>query len=137
MFFTRIIITAVLAFGTLTTAYPAKRDTSADLKDILGDLKSKTDIIVPQISKTSLITMKSGGKVWHCLTEQLASTGNANATTVRPLLDQLTHAFDVAILSLKTTPSNGPTSRETEQEVAELMKGIINVSDNATKEFNT
>jgi hypothetical protein len=50
MFIARILAPALLAFGLLAAATPAKRD-DTDVQSIFTTLKAQTDVILPQFGQ--------------------------------------------------------------------------------------
>jgi len=109
MFFTRIVAIAALAFGILTAAAPMKTDTGTpQVEKVLNDLKSKTDIIIPQI-------------------KQLTLAGQGNKEQIGILVTQLTNDLIFALTPLSAITVNQTLSaiRETSKIIGAIINGTV------------
>ncbi|KAJ7912901.1 hypothetical protein B0H13DRAFT_2472452 [Mycena leptocephala] len=89
-----------------------KRATTADIETVFNTLKGSTDSILPQI--TSLV-----------------SSGTATDATVTPLINELTAAFDTATASLATLSPVELRKRQSDDDIANLVAGILTDVTNA------
>jgi len=89
-----------------------KRSSTADIETVFNTLKGSTDSILPQI--TSLV-----------------SGGNATDDTVTPLINDLTAALDTATASLATLTPVSSSKRQSDDDIANLIAGIITDITNA------
>ncbi|KAJ7432383.1 hypothetical protein B0H11DRAFT_2161819 [Mycena galericulata] len=105
----------LLLSATFVSAIPSpaavdKRASTADIETVFNTLKSSTDTILPQITA-------------------LVSGGTATDATVTPLINELTSALETASGSL--TDLAIPLKRQTDDEIATLVAGIITDITNA------
>ncbi|KAJ7704846.1 hypothetical protein B0H17DRAFT_1126482 [Mycena rosella] len=89
-----------------------KRASTADIETVFNTLKSSTDSILPQITA-------------------LVSGGNATDDTVTPLINDLTGALDTATASLAALPATTSSKRQSDDDIANLVAGIITDVTNA------
>ncbi|KAJ7250097.1 hypothetical protein B0H12DRAFT_1019314 [Mycena haematopus] len=94
------------------TVVAEKRASTASVETVFNTLKASTDTILPQINS-------------H------VSSGTASDATVTPLLNQLTAAFNTASTSLQTIPRVESRKRQSDQDVAVLVAGIITDTTNS------
>ncbi|KAF7345710.1 Sc15 protein [Mycena venus] len=104
--------TFVSASPTSADAGLAVRASTADIQTVFNTLKGSTDTILPQI--TSLV-----------------SGGTATDETVTPLINDLTAALDTATASLATLSPIELRKRQSDDEIAELVAGILTDVTNA------
>ncbi|KAF8144545.1 hypothetical protein K438DRAFT_1549918, partial [Mycena galopus ATCC 62051] len=88
------------------------RQSTADIETVLNTLKSSTDTILPQITA-------------------LTSGGNASDATVTPLFNDLTTALATANASLATLTPVTSSKRQSDDDIANLVAGIITDIANA------
>jgi len=106
------VVLFVLSLGSICLASPTgsdiivKRD-NADIKTVFDALKAKTDSILPQITT-------------------LTSAGNATSDSITPLLTDLTSALTDAKTSLAGLSPSALSKRQSDDELAALVAGIIN-----------
>ncbi|KAJ7133357.1 hypothetical protein C8R44DRAFT_772253 [Mycena epipterygia] len=89
-----------------------KRASTADVETVFNTLKGSTDSILPQITA-------------------LVSAGTATDATVTPLINDLTSALDTATASLAGLALNPLSKRQSDDDVAALVAGIITDITNA------
>ncbi|KAF7364578.1 Sc15 protein [Mycena venus] len=89
-----------------------KRSSTADIESVLNTLKSSTDTILPQITA-------------------LTSGGTASDATVTPLISDLTAALDTASASLATLSPVESRKRQSDDDIANLVAGIVTDVANA------
>ncbi|KAJ7174073.1 hypothetical protein C8R43DRAFT_1058065 [Mycena crocata] len=89
-----------------------KRASTADIQTVFNTLKTSTDSILPQINA-------------------LVSSGTATDETVTPLVNDLTTALDTATASLAALPATSVSKRQSDDEIANLVAGIITDVTNA------
>ncbi|KAJ7704771.1 hypothetical protein B0H17DRAFT_920656 [Mycena rosella] len=83
-----------------------KRASTADVATVINTLKTSTDSIIPQINA-------------------LVSGSTATDATVTPLINDLTAAFDTASASLTTLALTGGLKRQSDDDIANLVAGIL------------
>ncbi|KAJ6585648.1 hypothetical protein B0H19DRAFT_924575 [Mycena capillaripes] len=114
MFALRFTSLFLLAATSIVSASPTpagvavvdKRSTTADIETVFNTLKGSTDSILPQITA-------------------LVSGGTATDDTVTPLINDLTAAFDTATASLATLTPVASRKRQSDDDVANLVAGIL------------
>ncbi|KAK6980762.1 Sc15 protein [Favolaschia claudopus] len=89
-----------------------KRSSTADIETVFNTLKSSTDSILPQINS-------------------LVSGGTASDATVTPLINDLTAALDTATASLGELDPVESRKRQSDDEIANLVAGILTDITNA------
>ncbi|KAF7333305.1 Sc15 protein [Mycena sanguinolenta] len=89
-----------------------KRSSTADIETVLNTLKNSTDSILPQITA-------------------LSSGGTATDATVTPLITDLTTALNTATASLATLTPVTSTKRQSDDDIANLVAGIVTDIANA------
>ncbi|KAF9262823.1 hypothetical protein L218DRAFT_866859 [Marasmius fiardii PR-910] len=92
-----------------------KRD-NADIQQVFTTLKGSTDAILPQLG-------------------QLATNGSASDDTVTPLINELTSALDQATSSLSTLSPSSSRKRQSNDDIANLVAGIITDITNALNQL--
>lgn len=134
MLFSRVVsfATFFLTLGILAVAKPVEVESRADassVANVVATLKSKTDQIVPQISKSlpqirhqSLIMIDS-----RLSPESAAANPHANPATITPLINELVSALNTAQNSLARGPVIGLKSRQAQEEVANTFAGVVTV----------
>ncbi|KAJ7615608.1 hypothetical protein DFH06DRAFT_1483952 [Mycena polygramma] len=83
-----------------------ERSSTADIQTVFTTLKGSTDSVIPQINA-------------------LVSGGNATDETVTPLITDLTTAFNTATASLATLSPVEQAKRQSDDDIANLVAGII------------
>ncbi|KAJ6530956.1 hypothetical protein DFH09DRAFT_934025 [Mycena vulgaris] len=105
-------VSAIPAPAPAGAAIVEKRASTADIVTVFNTLKGSTDSILPQITG-------------------LVSGGNATDATVTPLINDLTAAFDIATASLAALPPTDAAKRQSDDDVATLVAGILTDVTNA------
>ncbi|KAJ7439111.1 hypothetical protein FB451DRAFT_1447434 [Mycena latifolia] len=109
-----------LLASTFVAASPAaplpgsveKRASTADIQTVLTTLQTSTGSILPQI-------------------DAVVANGTATDATVTPLINELTAALDTATASLAALPATTGSKRQSDDDIANLVAGIITDIANA------
>ncbi|TFK16862.1 hypothetical protein FA15DRAFT_739255 [Coprinopsis marcescibilis] len=111
MFFSRVLISLFAVGFATAAAVPAaaplkKREDISDVLAIVGQLRTSTNSILPQI-------------------DGLVNSGAANEQNLSPLLAQLSSALDTSAVSIESLEGKvDPSSGGTEQQVANQVGAI-------------
>ncbi|THU95008.1 hypothetical protein K435DRAFT_667297 [Dendrothele bispora CBS 962.96] len=84
----------------------ATKRQNADIASVLNTLQGQVGDILPQI-------------------DSLVSGGNATEDSVTPLVGQLTVALNNAASGLSDIPASGSSKRQSDDEIANLIAGIV------------
>ncbi|KAL5533857.1 hypothetical protein ACEPAG_317 [Sanghuangporus baumii] len=119
MLFSRVVSFSafILTLGILAVAKPVELESRANIasvQNVVTTLKSKTDQIVPQIKSA-------------------AANPQANSATITPLINELVSALNTAHSSLNQGGAIKLKSRQTQEEVATTVAGVITEIAGAVK----
>ncbi len=120
-----VVFLSLVAFVAATPA-PIVTRAPTSVMDVLTNLKSTTDTILPQIGRRNSFFIS----VLIRIHDVDALVGNKTATeaSVTPLLNQVISAVDASTLSVFTLQAQGViTKRDVKSDVAALAASIMNV----------
>lgn len=137
MLFSRVIVffAPFATLGILALSSPvasgavlAKRD-NADIEEVFTTLKASTDSVLPQIRKSTFLTILMALLISLAL-EDIAASGNATEENITPLIGDLVSALNTASGSLSglSASSVALTKRQSDSDIATLVASIITES---------